>query len=121
MENELEITDEQKFEIELSRLITLNIISQVDEYMIRGIAGVNDRLALLAIKYKQWKRRSSTKQKKQTTINQEIYKAQGSINKKLEDFWYAATGFDYQLKKLSAISFEKWAELIELENKFSNA
>lgn len=46
--------------------------------------------------------------------------AKGIINDKIQFLFYQVMGINYTLKKLSTLSFERWAELIELENEINN-
>lgn len=48
--------------------------------------------------------------------NQTISESGKSVNDKLQDLYYQVFGVNYTLKELSFLSFERWAELIDIEN-----
>lgn len=69
--------EKQEFRTELNRLKINGVINTVDEYMLSGISNPKDRMALLAVKYKQWQKRQEKQRQEDAANQQAMIQAQG--------------------------------------------
>lgn len=69
--------EKQEFRTELNRLKINGVINTVDEYMLSGITNPKDRMALLAVKYKQWQKREDKKRQEDAANQQAMLQQQG--------------------------------------------
>lgn len=69
--------EKAKFENELARLKLNNVINTVDEYMLSAVVNPKDRMALLAVKYKQWEKKQEKIRQEQMAQQQVLLQQQG--------------------------------------------
>lgn len=69
--------ERQEFREELNRLKINGVINTVDIYMLDAISNPKDKMALLAVKYKQWQKREAKKRAEDMANQQAMIKAQG--------------------------------------------
>lgn len=71
------LEEEQRYQNELFRLKQLGIVNTVDEYMLSGVEDADDRMALLAVKYKQFEKKQERQRQEQMQQQQAIVQQQG--------------------------------------------
>lgn len=69
--------EKQDFRDELKRLKDLGVINTVDEYMLSGINNPKDKMALLAVKYKNFEKKQDQIRKEQAMQQQALVQQQG--------------------------------------------
>lgn len=69
--------ERQEFRVELNRLKIQGVINTIDEYMLSGVTNPSDRMALLAVKYKQWQKRQERQRQEDFANQQAIAQQQG--------------------------------------------
>lgn len=89
--------ERQEFKDELARLKKLNVINTVDEYMLTAVVNPKDRMALLAVKVKQWEKKQEIRRQQEALQQQAIIAQQGKNQQAAVD---AKTGGD--IKKVYA-------------------
>lgn len=102
--------ERQKFREELNRLKQLQVINTVDEYMLESVSNPKDRMALLAVKYKQWEKKQEKIRQEQAANQQQIVQQQGANQQAA-----VASKVDGDIKKIYAQG-DVSSKILELAN-----
>lgn len=74
--NQREI-EQQELREKINELNIKGVLNVVDEYMLSGITNPKDKMALIAVKYKQWQKRTDLQKQQEYAQQQQMIQAQG--------------------------------------------